>query len=261
MTIQNPLLSTPEHFISAQNGQLITTSLAIAKAFTKEHKDILKKIESLEAPADFTSAHFCAHVEKIRAGSVIRDSKIYRITKDGFMLLVMGFTGKRAMAVKIAYINAFNMMAKELARQQSQADQVKQKQLQEISSRAAKEHELFRAAPTYRLEARNYVCEVLEDCRAFAVEHGISMADWEPVDRDKAASGILADMLHGIRAELTFNSITLEPQFKILPPGAMYIMPTDPDCMMAIADRVVSKEVLAAMLQAGIARLAAGAKA
>jgi hypothetical protein len=183
------------------------------------------------------------------------------MTKDGFMLLVMGFTGKKAMAVKIAYINAFNMMAKELARQQKQVDQAKQKQLQEISSRAAKEHELFRAAPAYRIEARDYVCEVLEGCRAFAVEHGISMADWEPVDIDKAASGILADMLHGIRAELTFNSMTLEPQFKILPPGAMYIMPTDPDCMMAIADRVVSKEVLAAMLQAGIARLAAGAKA
>jgi Rha family phage regulatory protein len=255
---QNTIVS--RHFILPTNDGLKTSSIAVAMAFGKNHKDVLRRINSLDAPPDFTQRNFTLSHKINKLANGKKDPHI-EMTKDGFMLLVMGFTGKKAMAIKIAYINAFNMMAEELARQQKQVDQAKQKQLQEIGSRAAKEHELFRAAPAYRIEARDYVCEVLEDCRAFAVEHGISMADWELVDRDKAASGILADMLHGIRAELTFNSMTLEPQFKILPPGAMYIMPTDPDCMMAIADRVVSKEVLAAMLQAGIARLAAGVKA
>ncbi|MNF09931.1 hypothetical protein D3C80_2107240 [compost metagenome] len=83
------------------------------------------------------------------------------------------------------------------------------------------------------------------------------MADWVPVDRDKAASGLLADLLHGIRAELTFN-MNLEPQFKLLPAGAVNIMPTDPECMKAIVERVVSHDVLTAMMQAGISRLSSG---
>ncbi|MGP0873228.1 Rha family transcriptional regulator [Serratia sp. CY81684] len=255
MTTQNPLLATPEHFITAQNGQLITTSLAVAEAFTREHKNVMQRIETLEVPSDFLSANFSAHNQKVTFGKGgQRDSKIYRMTKDGFMLLVMGFTGKKAMAIKIAYIKAFNMMAEELARQQKQADQVKQKQLQEIAAKGAQEHEQFKAAPAYRNEARDYVLSVLADCRTFAEENEISMADWDPVDVNKAASGLLADLLHGIKAELTFSA-RLEPQFKILPPGAVYIMPTDSECMKAVVERVISVDVLATMLQAGITRL------
>ena len=41
---------------------------------------------------------------------------MYIIKKDGFMLLVMGYTGKKALALKLAYIEAFNRMEAELAR-------------------------------------------------------------------------------------------------------------------------------------------------
>lgn len=260
MTAQNPLLTTPEKFITTQNGNLITTSLAIAEAFEKQHQHVMQKIESLDIPYDFTSSNFSLHDHFITVGGGgKRKSKIYRMTKDGFMLLVMGFTGKKAMAIKIAYINAFNMMAEELARQQKQADQVKQKQLQEIAAKGAQEHDQFKAAPAYRNEARDYVLSVLADCKTFAEDNGISMADWDPVDVNKAASGLLADLLYGIKAELTFSA-RLEPQFKILPAGAVHIMPTDPECMKAVVERVVSSDILAAMLQVGIARLAAGAK-
>lgn len=36
------------------------------------------------------------------------------MTKDGFMFLIMGFTGKKAAQIKEAYINAFNQMANQL---------------------------------------------------------------------------------------------------------------------------------------------------
>jgi len=137
--------------------------------------------------------------------------------------------------------------------------QQQQKQLPEIAAKSAQEHEKFKTAPVYRSEARDYVCDVLAGCQAFAEEHGISMADWVPIDRDKAASGLLADLLYGIKAELTFSA-SLEPQFKILPAGAVHIMPTDQECMKAVVERVVSPDILAAMLQVGIARLAAGIK-
>lgn len=110
------LTTNPDHFITSLDGQLITSSLLIAEAFKKEHKDVLRKIESLDIDDDFSSAHFYAHVQKVSVGNgAQRESKVYRMTKDGFMLLVMGFTGKRAMDIKIAYINAFNRMAAQLS--------------------------------------------------------------------------------------------------------------------------------------------------
>ena len=96
--------------ITQVNNQLITTSKLVAETFGKLHKDILKKIKNLDCSNEFASANFCAHVENTKAGAVNRDSKFYNITKDGFMFLVMGFTGKKAARIKEAYINAFNDM-------------------------------------------------------------------------------------------------------------------------------------------------------
>ena len=94
-----------------QEQQVKTTSLKVAELFNKQHKDVLRKIESLDCSSDFTSAHFCAHVQTIQAGAVQRESKYYEMTKDGFMFLVMGFTGAAAAKIKEAYINTFNQMA------------------------------------------------------------------------------------------------------------------------------------------------------
>ena len=96
------------------NGELITTSRKVAEAFNKQHKDVLRKLESLDCSTEFASAHFYAHVKKQQVGVAKRDMKYYEMTKDGFMFLVMGFTGKQAAAIKEAYINAFNQMAAQL---------------------------------------------------------------------------------------------------------------------------------------------------
>lgn len=110
MTIQ----TLPTNAITCEESKLVTTSLKVADAFGKLHKDVLKKVESLDCSPEFTSANFCAHVEIIQAGAVKRESKVYQITKDGFMFLVMGFTGKKAATIKEAYITAFNAMADKL---------------------------------------------------------------------------------------------------------------------------------------------------
>ncbi|WP_457794649.1 Rha family transcriptional regulator [Acinetobacter baumannii] len=94
-----------------QDQQVKTDSLKVAEIFGKQHKDVLRKIESLDCSPEFTSAHFCAHVQTIQAGAVQRDSKYYEMTKDGFIFLVMGFTGAAAAKIKEAYINTFNQMA------------------------------------------------------------------------------------------------------------------------------------------------------
>lgn len=105
---------TANDLIVVHQNQPRTTSLKVAEAFGKRHTHVLEKIKGLDCSGGFTSANFSAHEEFIQAGPVKRKSKVYEMTKDGFIFLVMGFTGKKAAQVKEAYINAFNEMAERL---------------------------------------------------------------------------------------------------------------------------------------------------
>lgn len=111
----------PEQLVFINGQQTITNSIIVAMYFGKRHTHVLEKIEAikLDAPTDFTSANFSAHAVKMQAGAVNRDSKIYQMTKDGFMFLVMGFTGTKAAQLKINFINAFNEAQARLSRTQS----------------------------------------------------------------------------------------------------------------------------------------------
>jgi Rha family phage regulatory protein len=100
------------------NDQLVTTSLNIAEVFGKDHHNVMKTIRALEAPDEFNEVNFNA-VEYVDAKGEKRP--MYRITFDGFILLVMGFTGRKAMQYKLAYIEAFNRMKTALAEQASRA--------------------------------------------------------------------------------------------------------------------------------------------
>lgn len=134
----------PSDAIVIHQADIRTTSLKVAEAFGKQHKDVLRKIESMDCSPEFTSAHFCAHVAKVQAGAVKRDSKYYEMTKDGFMFLVMGFTGKQAAQIKEAYINAFNVMADQLAERQRPAETLtpsEQQTLSEVAHKKAALHE------------------------------------------------------------------------------------------------------------------------
>ncbi|EJD1074412.1 Rha family transcriptional regulator [Salmonella enterica] len=105
-------LSHPE--VTIENGRAVTTSVAVAEYFRKMHKDVLKKIDNLDCSAEFNERNFApvdytdAKVEKRPA---------YQITKNGFVFLVMGFTGKKAAAFKEAYIAEFDRMENELRQQ------------------------------------------------------------------------------------------------------------------------------------------------
>lgn len=106
-------------WVNVINNQVMTTSHKVAEAFGKRHTHVLEKITKLDCSAEFTSANFSAHVQDIVIGNgAKRESKYYEMTKDGFMFLVMGFTGKEAARVKESYINVFNQMADLLVQQQ-----------------------------------------------------------------------------------------------------------------------------------------------
>lgn len=102
--------------VQIRDSQVITTSRQVAEHFDKAHKTVLRSIHSL------TSAQNCANVSEVKnmffetteSDTYGRQQKIYYMNRDGFSLLVMGFTGEKALEWKIKYINAFNEMEKEL---------------------------------------------------------------------------------------------------------------------------------------------------
>lgn len=93
---------------------LRTTSRVVAEKFDKLHKNVLRDIENLreDAGEEFNRLNF-EPVEYLDAKGETRPA--YEMTRDGFTLLVMGFTGKPAMEWKIRFIEAFNLMEAELA--------------------------------------------------------------------------------------------------------------------------------------------------
>lgn len=103
--------------ISDKYNEPTTNSIKVSEAFKKNHRDITRKIENLSCSQDFRSAHFCAYPYKHPQNG--ETYKAYAMTKDGFMFLVMGFTGEKAAKIKEAYINAFNAMAEELDKKHS----------------------------------------------------------------------------------------------------------------------------------------------
>ena len=112
---------TPADLITLYHGQPMTTSLKVAELFEKRHDNVLRKLESLECSAEFHRLNFEEMSQEVDIGNgAKRKTKIWNMTKDGFIFLVMGFTGAKAAATKEAYINAFNWMAEQLATQRPQ---------------------------------------------------------------------------------------------------------------------------------------------
>ena len=106
-----------------------TTSLAVAEMFGKEHYNVLRDIERLVAPDSglsegYRRLNFEETLRKIPGpNGAVRDEVMYELAKDGFVMLVMGYTGAKAMAFKEAYINAFNVMEHTLVERRIQGVQ------------------------------------------------------------------------------------------------------------------------------------------
>lgn len=100
----------------SKNNQLTTDSPTLAKVFGKRHSDIISTIESLEIPDDFRVRNFPQSKFQTSNRNGMSYKK-YEITRDGFTLLAMGFTGAKAMKFKIDYINAFNAMEHTMLKQ------------------------------------------------------------------------------------------------------------------------------------------------
>lgn len=102
------------------NGKQIpaVTSLQVAEIFGKRHDHVLRDIRQVltQVPEIFIKSNFGDVEYPVRRGFGTEMVKAYLLSKDGFTLLTMGYTGEKAMKFKVAYINRFNEMEAELAR-------------------------------------------------------------------------------------------------------------------------------------------------
>lgn len=102
-----------------KNDQALTDSLKVAEMFGKRHDNVLKAIDSLNETllkSEERSRMFIASRRKAEDGQFHR---MYLMNRDGFSLLVMGFTGKKALEWKLKYIDAFNQMEKIVTEKQT----------------------------------------------------------------------------------------------------------------------------------------------
>lgn len=97
-------------FVDARGEKVFTTTQNVAEAFGKQHQHVTQKVAALECTEQFLTSNFSLVSFQHRGNTY----KSYEMTKDGFMFLVMGFTGKKAAAIKEGYIAAFNWMAEQL---------------------------------------------------------------------------------------------------------------------------------------------------
>ena len=96
--------------VQIMNDQAVTTSLKVAEYFDKQHSHVLDTIKSILAVENSATKFFFESTYENRG----KQYPQYLMNRDGFSLLVMGFTGAKALKWKIKFIEAFNAMETKL---------------------------------------------------------------------------------------------------------------------------------------------------
>ncbi|WP_057387541.1 Rha family transcriptional regulator [Pseudomonas aeruginosa] len=200
-------------------GKPTTTSLDVAKHFRKRHDNVLRDIKNLECPEDFALLNF---EECSRTGANNRPEPYVRMTRDGFTLLCMGFTGKEAMHWKIAYINAFNKMEQAIIEQPEILSHNHLLQFAIKTLDLMRDHTLGEPArPRTEQVVCNYLAvESLDAANPEQIKQALNFLQGQIIGEGVAAkslpsvagSSIAKDLLYGLLrsahdAELLFNSL------------------------------------------------------
>lgn len=109
-----------ELVFKGQNDQILTNSLLVAEKFGKEHQHVLRDVRSLiDGVSNLGDTPMFVETTYINEQNG-QEYPMFVMNRDGFTLLVMGYTGKKALRFKLDYIAAFNAMEKQLKEQQGQ---------------------------------------------------------------------------------------------------------------------------------------------
>ena len=106
------LILNTEFDLYQKDGTAFCDSLQVAETFGKEHKNVLRDIEKITEPTSGLSEKFRRLNFELSSYKNTQNKKQpkYLLTKDGFTILTFGYSGKKAMVFKEAFINRFNQM-------------------------------------------------------------------------------------------------------------------------------------------------------
>ncbi|MBH5331699.1 Rha family transcriptional regulator [Lactiplantibacillus plantarum] len=97
-----------------KDKQAVTSSLQVAEIFEKNHRDVLEVIRTKMHSAEFSAQYQKMFVEGSYKDKSGKSNPMYYMNRDGFSFVAFGFTGKKADAFKLKYIEAFNSMEEQV---------------------------------------------------------------------------------------------------------------------------------------------------
>lgn len=103
-----------DKLVEVVEGKAATTSRIVAEYFNRDHNSVMRAVRNLSVPEDFALCNFAQSSYTNGQG---KSQPEIVMSRDGFTVLVMGFTGKDAMEWKLKYLEAFNAMEAKLAKQ------------------------------------------------------------------------------------------------------------------------------------------------
>lgn len=209
-----------------QGDELVVSSREVARNFEKEHKNVVRDIENyVKTLKDGESSKLSSLFIESKYTSENANGvyyKEYLLTRDGFSLLAMGFTGKKALKWKLKYIEAFNKMEKalneiyhvsETAIVNNVMGALEDKIFSSIDERLSKYEENYRPTHANKISINKYIKKGLGDFRdAEEVELvkqrvllQLNAEAWQDVPYDKLIKNMhLID--EGIRAVKSFRT-------------------------------------------------------
>lgn len=104
-----------KELVFLKNDEAMADSLVVAEMFNRRHTDVVKAIEKIEQRNKKLDKRYFSHISNQFKKTHYKDEQgrmqtKYLMNRDGFSLLVMGFTGDKAHEWKVKYIDAFNKM-------------------------------------------------------------------------------------------------------------------------------------------------------
>lgn len=142
--------------ITVVDGKPVVTSKQVADHFGKQHRNVLVDIKSLLSDSgEFGKLNFLLTTY---ISSQNKELPCYEMTRDGFTLLAMGYTGKDALLWKVKYIEAFNSMERELLTGNTKFGSV--------------------------MDALNEACKLMQDDKEKASVFGSGLSEWRRVRKE-----------------------------------------------------------------------------
>lgn len=167
------------------NNQALTNSLLVAEKFEKQHKSVIRAIENLLQDIDSECSAklrhmFAEYTEDIpQPNGGYKTARRFAMNRDGFNLLVMGFTGKKAIRFKLEFIEAFNVIEKAIKEGEFAKVAELEQRVCAIEQRTEMNNTLSLPEPLTPMSQRDTIRMLVNDC---ARKMNISQRDvWRKV--------------------------------------------------------------------------------